>query len=35
VPKVIFSDNEGFLCPAHAVEKFGKDNVEAATEEED
>lgn len=35
VPKVIFSNNEGFLCKDHAVSTYGAEAVANATIEEE
>lgn len=35
VGKVVFSDNGGFLCENHAIEKFGQEIVTNAKFEDD
>lgn len=35
VPKVIFSDENGFLCEDHATKKYGAELVISAVLEED
>lgn len=35
VPKVIFSNNKGFLCEKHAEEEYGVEAVKTAELEED
>lgn len=35
VPKVIFSDENGFLCEDHAVKKYGLDAVKSAVVDEE